>query len=456
MNSAKLWGKRARCMGAVTITLALAGCGAPKAVESAVQPNAGSAQAPLLQSKENHDFAQEIERLFQNGDYGTARQKAEQWQAQHPNDPDGFTALGRVLSMQGDFDGAIRNGRAAIAANARYDEIVKSWLDETLLIRKRYPNLQLFPMTPIASPSEVARDQLKSQAAALLQTKNYDEIDKIAARLLQSRATLPDESWQLDAFALGLCIAPPGEAAWQANNARLQAWHRARPNSNLARLMLGRSWSDGSGRARGEEAADKVSPAQWAQMNQRLAQAAPLLSASIKDIKRTPLVFSTLQDWALLGQVPRPAYEKAWKQATTAFPDYTEFYITKAQFLMPRWYGQPGEWEAFAKNSADKLGGARGDKLYARIVLDQSLYFGEEFFAASAVSWPRTKRGINAILADTTDKVTIATQAHRLASIAGDLEFQRQLFRGPLSRAFATNYVSAKDLYSERIYVFTH
>ena len=64
----------------------------------------------------------------------------------------------------------------------------------------------------------------------------------------------------------------------------------------------------------------------------------------MKDIARTPLVFSGLQRWALRGQVPRPAYEKAWKQATAAFPDYTEFYLNKATFLMPRWYGQPGEW----------------------------------------------------------------------------------------------------------------
>ena len=93
----------------------------------------------MLQPKENHDFAEEIENLFQKGDYDTALRKARQWQTDHPGDADGFTALGRVLAIQGDFDGAIRNGRAAIQANPRYDEIVKAWFDECLLIRQRFP-----------------------------------------------------------------------------------------------------------------------------------------------------------------------------------------------------------------------------------------------------------------------------------------------------------------------------
>ena len=112
--------------------------------------------------------------------------------------------------------------------------------------------------------------------------------------------------------------------------------------------------------------------------------------------------------------------------------------------------------ESFAENSADQLGGARGDKLYARIVLDQSLYYGEDFFQTNQASWPRTKRGIGAIIADKQDAMTIATQAQRLASIAEDLDYQRQLFRGPLARAFATEHVSAKNLYGDRIYAFTH
>lgn len=451
MISAKLWNIGAFFVGALAVA-ALVGCSAPKSAQS----TAANAQGPLLQSKENHDFSQQIDQLFQAGNYDGALNAARQWQAKHPGDPDGYTALGRVLAMQGDFDGAIQNGRAAIAANPRYDQIVKSWLDEALQIRKQYPNLQLFPMAPMQSPTEAARKQLESQAVALLEAKNYGAIERNAATLLQSRATLPDDSWQLDAFALGLCVAPDGEAPWQANNARLREWHRARPQSALASLMLGRSWSDGAGRARGDDTSDKVSPAQSAMMKLCLAQAAPLLSASIKDVTRTPIAYSGLQRWALRGQVPRPLYEAMWQKATAAFPDYVEFYLNKATFLMTRWYGKPGEWEVFAKNSADKIGGAPGDKLYARIVLDQSLYYGDDFFATNAVSWPRTKRGINAILSGTTDKITLATQAQRLASIAKDLDYERQLFRGPLAHAFAADDVSAKDLYSERIYVFTH
>ena len=151
-------------------------------------------------------------------------------------------------------------------------------------------------------------------------------------------------------------------------------------------------------------------------------------------------VFRVCSSGRLLGQVPPELYEAAWRDAESAFPGYAPFYIENASlYLMPRWYGEPGEWEAFAARSADKIGGVRGRrKLYAQIVEDQSENYDTDFFQISAVSWERTKRGLRALIADSSDPVGGASQAQRLASIAQDSPFERELFSGPLAHEFVS------------------
>ena len=411
---------------------------APDAPKRVPRPRLVQSQTgPLTHSKEAYDFCNQFNALFDAGRYDAAMKLAQAWQTAHPGDPDGAANIGRSLSMRGDFEGAIKQGRAAIAADARYQPIVRPWLDEAIAIRRAYPKLQLFPLVPRVSTQKTENAAIENQAQTLLRAGKYDEIERVAASYLASRAEMPDGSWKLTSFAYGLfSVYGQGEAAWQANHARMEAWHAARPQSKLARLLLGRSWSEGAWGARGAEYADKVQSKQWAIVQQRLHGAAPLLSASLADIKSTPLVFSGLQSWALLGQVPRPVYERAWKQALAAFPTYTPFYLAKSNYLMPRWGGEAGEWEAFAAQSADALGGTRGDILYARLVEDQSESYGDEFFEVNAPSYERARRGYHALLKISRDPVTDASRAQRLANLADDTAFQRELFQGPLLHGF--------------------
>ena len=367
-----------------------------------------------------------------------AIQLARAFQQNHPKDVAGYDIEARARAMNGDIAGAVQSGQRAVALETGAHHKPRPWLDELLIIRKRYPNLQLFPLHEKTRQNASDREfeALQKSAQTLLRARNYDEIEKVAANLLQSRAKFAGGNWKLPCFARALCIVGGDDNAWKANNQRLLLWHAQRPQSKLATLMLARSWASGAYSARGGEYAYKVKPQQWSGMNRRLRAAAPLFAASISDIKRSPLVFSGLQQWALLGQVPPELYESAWKDAEAAFPGYAPFYVDKALYLMPRWYGEPGEWEAFAKRSADKVGGIQGDRLYAQIVEDQSENYDADFLQNSPVSWERTKRGLRSLLASNPDSISMAMAAQRLAAIAQDSPFERELFRGPLAHEF--------------------
>ena len=403
-------------------------------------PSDETTAAPVIKrrSPQSFQFSRASDSLLADSDAEGALKLALAWQKSHPDDAAGFATQARALAMNGDIDGAIACGARAESLDTH--KVPRPWLDELRIVRRRFPKLQLFPLRARTAETDTEREYnaLGAQARALLQAEKYDQIESIAAQLLSSRAQFRGGGWKLPAFALSLCEAPDyGEASWKSHNQMLLNWHARHPESKLATLMLARSWGEGAYSARGGEYAYKVKPKQWSGMNRRLQAAAPLFAASMSDIKRTPLMFSGLQQWALLGQVPRPVYETAWKQAEAAFPGYTPFYVDKALFLMPRWYGAPGEWEAFATNSADKIGGVKGDMLYATIVENQSENYDADFLHNSAVSWPRTKRGLKALIANSGDPVGAATLAQRLAAIAQDSPFARELFSGPLAHEFA-------------------
>ena len=400
-------------------------------------------EAPVLapaRSAQSRQFSREGDRLLGAAKAGEAIKLARAFQKNNPKDVAGYEIEARALAINGDIAGAVQSGQRAVALDAKTHHKPRPWLDELLVIQKNHPKLQLFPLheQTVETAAQREYDALGARAQTLLRAKKYDEIEKIAANLLDTRAKFASGNWKLPAFARALCIAQGDDNAWKANNQRLLLWHAQRPQSKLATLMLARSWATGAQGARGGEYAYKVKPQQWSGMNRRLRAAAPLFAASMSDIKRSPLVFSGLQQWALLGQVPPAIYESAWRDAEAAFPGYVPFYVDKAIYLMPRWYGEPGAWEAFAKRSADKIGGIKGDMLYAQIVEDQSENYDTDFFQTNEVSWPRTKRGLRALIASDTNPVGMASAAQRLASIARDSPFERELFSGPLAHQFVS------------------
>jgi hypothetical protein len=56
----------------------------------------------------------------------------------------------------------------------------------------------------------------------------------------------------------------------------------------------------------------------------------------------------------------RSRYEKNFEAAIAFEPTYHYFYSEKAQYLLPRWSGEEGEWERFAEETSKRLGGKLG------------------------------------------------------------------------------------------------
>ena len=78
--------------------------------------------------------------------------------------------------------------------------------------------------------------------------------------------------------------------------------------------------------------------------------------------------YLSMQDIGRSSSLSKEELYDLCARAAKAYPHQVRHYFKQAHTLLPRWCGDRGEWERFARESADKVGGTDGDVLYARIV----------------------------------------------------------------------------------------
>lgn len=222
--------------------------------------------------------------------------------------------------------------------------------------------------------------------------KNFTDMEELAERLRRGER-LAGGTWMLPLFYDGLVGGMDGKAV--ARRELLEQWVREFPESQTARVALAEWWTSYAWEARGGGWASTVTREGWEKFVERLEVARRTLYAVDGKDVRCPEWYAALLTVALGEGWTHAAYDKVFSEAVRRWPDYYSFYFRKAHYLLPRWYGEPGEWEDFAGKAADSH--PEGDELYARIVWSK-MPFGNMFEESSA-NWERTKRGLELILA---------------------------------------------------------
>ena len=119
-------------------------------------------------------------------------------------------------------------------------------------------------------------------------------------------------------------------------------------------------------------------------------------------------------------------FEKLFQEAKAFEPQFWGFDVSKATYLLPRWYGQPGEWEYALTLDLNRSNGL-GLETYARVVNALSGYY-ENIFRESHASWSQTRDGFELIRQRYPDSLAILSEYCRLACSAEDRLSARKLF----------------------------
>lgn len=133
-------------------------------------------------------------------------------------------------------------------------------------------------------------------------------------------------------------------AAWTALDG---AYQDAASTSPVRKVLEGAYYVDDAWSARGHGWAKDVAESQWPIFRRRMAKASDILTAVYNNSPLKSYIAVQMIDTTLGLENGRDQMEQWFKSAVADDPDSYRAYWCKADFLLPRWYGTPGDLYKF-------------------------------------------------------------------------------------------------------------
>src|ERR1700761_2390031 len=283
------------------------------------------------------------------------------------------------------------------------------------------------PLLPEASSDAPTDLTWAQQLEAKLVAEKFDDLDQIADHLRRDKVRLKGGDWKLVAFYKVLDRPLLDDKDSVDHLEHLRHWMTARPESITARIALARSLHRWAWVARGNGLADTVTAEGWKLFNERSQESQLVLEGSEKLGQMDPQWFLEMMISGLALGWDNARMKSIFDRGVAFEPAFFYLYTNYTNYLLPKWYGKPGDAEAFAKASADRVGGDEGDILYFRIA-SVMVKRGNGNFPVEGLDWHRIGTGYTML-----NQTYGTTNAHvnQLAFMAwkfGDHEVAQQQF----------------------------
>jgi len=260
------------------------------------------------------------------------------------------------------------------------------------------PAVERTTQSPSGSDTEEA---YKREIMSYFLDKNFAQLDKAARDARTEKERFPGGVWKLYTFYTGLSTPTLGDQAtdadWNYHIGVLKEWASARPDSAVARIALAETYISYSDKARGTGYANTVSVTGWKLSAERTAEAASILVEAERLTEKCPFWYEAMQQVALGQGWERDQARELFEQAIAFQPDYYHFYREYAYYLLPKWYGEPGDAQKFAEEISNRVGGAEGKFLYFEIASQITCQCDSPESEIETLSWPKIKEGYVAL-----------------------------------------------------------
>ena len=266
---------------------------------------------------------------------------------------------------------------------------------------------------------------------SLLAQQKFEKLETIADEARSSKIRVPGGGWLLYQFYNGVSSPLGGKAAndsaWENHIGLLKHWVDERPQSITARVALANAYVNYGWKARGSGYADSVNEDGWKLLSERTEKAASILMDAYKLPAKCPYWFGAMHSVGMAAGFDKQQMTTLFQKAIEYEPSYYHMYREYANFLLPKWGGDPGEVEAFADQTYRKVGGKQGAFLYFEIasVANCDCSQGEQSFS---MSWERTKEGYAALEATYGTTNLKRNRMALMAWKAGDRKTAHEMF----------------------------
>lgn len=279
--------------------------------------------------------------------------------------------------------------------------------------------------------------------------RRFAELEERAAELRQAKAVFDNGSWKLFEFYESLACRPDEpEGMWQLHDRIHRDWIAAFPQSVTARVAHADFFVSYAWQARGSGFADKVTPEGWRLFRERTAASQRVLEEARELPDKDPIWWSVTLRVARGQGWNKSDYDRAVEEANAFEPKYWGYDLHRAESLLPRWYGEPGDWEAYAEKAAARPDGL-GDEVYARIVIAFRGYY-KNIFRETKGSWPKTRAGLEQLRQRYPRSLDIMSQAALLAVLADDRALAKEIFAQLGDRYLAGVWKKPEDFVRSR------
>ncbi|MBT9584586.1 DUF4034 domain-containing protein [bacterium] len=254
----------------------------------------------------------------------------------------------------------------------------------SILVAKASPHKRP-PLVICAERQQIRK--FNARVVACANAEEFAELEKLAAQLLKQKARFPDGRPQLETLyeqATGDLEGGANESEWSAALHRHNRWVVAYPKSASARIVRAKFYISYAWNARGGGYANTVKEQGWKLFHKRLELAEQDLRLAQKLDPGDPYGYATCITLAMANGWNRAQMEDLLNRSMTAFPRCTTALENAAYYLTPRWQGESGDLEKFARQWSQK------DPAYYSVVWDAIQMLGgiqEEV----EISWPQLK-----------------------------------------------------------------
>jgi hypothetical protein len=227
--------------------------------------------------------------------------------------------------------------------------------------------------------------------------EDFAQLEKIAKQNRAEKGRLLGGAWKVLGFYNG--TSAPGDEGvspdsdWRNLLATLQKWLAAYPDSATPRLSLAYFYVNYAWRARGIGLADTVEDTQWPVFNERNARAKSILLEVASSKEKDPFWYQLMQLIARNEGWDKAQARELFDQAIAFEPGYYHYYIEQAHFLLPQWYGEPGDIQAFADETLRRVPEPDGSMLYFWIFSSEVCYCQEGMKALAQATYPKLRQG---------------------------------------------------------------
>jgi len=282
-------------------------------------------------------------------------------------------------------------------------------------------------LKPTKDPVQEEIYAFRLKMRALYNNRRFAELEPVAAEIRQTKPLFGNGSWRIAQFYESFaCRREEPESMWQLHDRIHQDWIAQFPASITARIAYADFLREYAWHARGTDFADKVTEEGWRLFGERLESARKALAEARELTEKDSFWWEVALGVARGQQLPKNAYDQLLEEAKAIEPKFWGYDIARASSLLPRWYGEPGDWEAYADQAAARPDGL-GAEIYARIVMALYGYYDNVFRETNA-SWPQVREGLIAMRQKYPRSFELLNHTALLSTLGGDRELAKETF----------------------------